>query len=94
MENSLNNQNESHGKEILGELAQILRGDHPRWQGDRRANGCSFLIQVINTKQKSAIVLGQYIERYIDNFITTTGISPNTLHSIVLILQGTRQGAL
>jgi hypothetical protein len=78
----------------LNELALILRGDHPAWEGDRRANGYSFLTRIADDMPEEAASLGKDIAKNTEDFATETGISPNTLRRASAILLGQRQGTL
>ncbi len=61
------------------ELADIVRGEHPGWEGDRRCNGGAFLRRIRNDMPEAAAALAADIGRNLMDFATETGISPRTL---------------
>lgn len=79
---------------IVNELALILRGEAPGWEGDRRANGYRFLTRLADDMPESAAALGADIARNIADFASETGVSPNTLRQASAVLLGRRDGSL
>lgn len=78
----------------LNELARILRGEHPAWQGDRRANAYRFLTCTADQNPDQAARDGLNIARQLTTYANLTGISPSTLQRTVSIFHGERQGSL
>jgi len=79
---------------VLNELAQILRGEHPGWEGDRRANAYRFLTRAADTNPTQAKVDGLALAESILTYAEHTGISPSTLRQTAAIFLGSRQGSL
>ncbi len=79
---------------IINELGKILRGEHPAWEGDRRANGYHFLTKIADDMPESAEALGLDLARNLADFAESSGVSRPTLILAAKILQGARQGSL
>lgn len=71
---------------LVQELALILRGEHPAWEGDRRANGTAFLKRMILGTPSVAATLGADIGRNVNHYSNVSGISPSTLRLAARIL--------
>lgn len=78
--------------EIVNELGRILRGDHPGWEGDRRANGYAFLARIVRDMPDEAKALGVDIARNVSDFAEETGVSPGTLRLAARVLLGDLDG--
>ncbi len=72
----------------MTELGQILRGEHPAWEGDSRANGGAFLRRIRNDMPEEAARLALDLERNTNDFAVEANVSPRS----VLIAAGVLRG--
>lgn len=74
--------------DTVKEFAQIVRGEHPGWTGDRRSNGGFFLYTLRKDMPEFATALGQDIENNVKDFSDETGLPFRTLHQAANVLCG------
>lgn len=78
--------------DLMKEFAQILRGEHPAWEGSRIMNGYAFLRRIADDSPEVAEELARDVERNVDDFVEETGISPRTMALVPLVLRGETTG--
>lgn len=70
------------GLDLLRLYATVQRGEHPRWGGDRVANGDALLAEFAHTRPEAAIVLAA-LESNIHGYSQETGLSPDRVRYAV-----------
>jgi hypothetical protein len=77
-----------HHVDIVNELGSILRGEHPAWRGDRRANGGLFLRIIRDDMPGLAAALADDLRRNLNDFAELSEVSPRTLTLAAMVLSG------
>lgn len=72
------------------EFAQVVRGEHPGWAGDRRENGGAFLRRIATDMPDEAKALAFDIECNQADYSTETGLPLRTLEQAQKVLFGLR----
>jgi hypothetical protein len=70
----------------LNEMAQIIRGLHPRWGGDRILNAETFLRDYRDQNIEEALTMGLDIEANINHFSQETHLPFKRLHQVANFL--------
>lgn len=70
------------------EFAQIVRGEHPGWRGDRRRNGGHFLYIIAKDMPEEAKGLAFDIECNLTDYMKETGLPERTLVQAQRVLFG------
>lgn len=73
---------------IMQEFAQIRRGEHPAWCGDRINNSEFFLRQIRRDMPEEAKAIAYDIERNLDAYSEETGLPQRTLEQAQRFLCG------
>lgn len=70
------------------EFAQIVRGEHAGWSGDRRSNGGFFLYSIRKDMPEQAKDLAYDIECNMTDYMNETGLPERTLVQAQRVLYG------
>lgn len=73
---------------IMQEFAQIRRGEHPSWQGDRINNSEWFLRRIRTDMPEEAKALAFDIECNLNDYSEETGLPHRTLEQAQRFLYG------
>lgn len=73
---------------IMQEFAQIRRGEHPAWSGDRINNSEFFLRQIRSDMPEQAKAMAYDIECNLEAYSEETGLPPRTLEQAKRFLYG------
>lgn len=65
---------------IMKEMANIIRGEHPAWGGDRILNAETFLRRIANDMPRAALDLADDLMANKSDFSDRTGLSPDRIH--------------
>lgn len=74
--------------DTVKEFAQIVRGEHTGWSGDRRRNGGHFLYIIAKDMPEQAKELAWDIECNLADYIEETGLPERTLVQAQRVLYG------
>lgn len=77
-----------HHLDLMKEFAEVIRGNHPAWSGDRIANGYRFLRRIADDSPEVAEALAKDVERNTSDYIEETGVSPRTMRLVPKVLRG------
>lgn len=64
---------------IMQEMAEILRGDHPGWEGNRILNAETHLALIHRDLPDEALALAENVEAHLPEFSELTGLHPDRL---------------
>lgn len=73
---------------VMQEFAQIIRGEHSDWNGDRRLNASVFLRAFRDKMVDQAEDLAHDIQCNLDDYSLETGLPQRTLEQATRILLG------
>ena len=73
---------------IMKEFAQIIRGEHHAYRGDRRYNGGFFLRTIQNDMPEEAKSIAFDIECNLNSYMDETGLPERTLIQAQRVLYG------
>ncbi len=74
--------------DFMIEFAQIIRGEHPNWSGDKRENAGFFLRMLRNDMPEQAKAIAFDVECNLDDYSGLTGLPHRTLEQAQRVLYG------